>query len=184
GAAQATDISADLLRAWLVSAAERGRSARTMARRLSCMRTFLRYCLDEGLIAEDPSRPVRPPKLGRGLPKSTTTDELLSLLDAPDRPTLRGLRDRALLSVTYASGLRVSEVSSLLLRDLDLQAGTVAPLGKGDKQRLVPVGSITLGHLEAYLGARAAHPRQRLSKYVFCGPSGAPLTRQAIWKLV
>ncbi len=184
GIDQASDIQPEHLHHWLAQLGRDGRSARTMARRLSSARSFLRFCEDEGFIEENPSLLVSRPRLGRSLPKSSSVHDLIRLLDMPDLRRLRGLRDRALLSLTYASGLRVSEVTGLSVGDLDLQAGTVTPLGKGGKRRVVPVGSLSLGHLQEYLRARSKNPRQKKATHLFCGPSGAPLTRQAIWKIV
>jgi integrase/recombinase XerD len=114
------------------------------------------------------------------------------LLETPEDGTLRGLRDRAMLSVAYAAGLRVSEIVGLKLGDLDLERGVVAALGKGGKRRLVPIGEVALVHLEAYLAAREKDDARRRergrrgkdSAVLFRSPRGGPLTRQAFWKIV
>ncbi|HYO93187.1 MAG TPA: tyrosine-type recombinase/integrase, partial [Polyangiaceae bacterium] len=106
--------------------------------------------------------------------------------ETPDPSTLRGLRDRAMLSVTYAAGLRVSELVSLRLADVDLRRGIVAALGKGSKRRLVPLGEVALQHVEAYLAARAGADRKQKapSALLFLSPRGGALTRQGFWKIV
>jgi integrase/recombinase XerD len=117
---------------------------------------------------------------------------MVALIEAPEAGTLRGLRDRAMLSVAYAAGLRVSEIVGLKLGDVDLERGIVAALGKGGKRRLVPVGEVALAHLEAYLDAREKDDAGRRSKstrpkdaaVLFRSPRGGPLTRQAFWKIV
>ncbi len=115
------------------------------------------------------------------------------MLDAPDLTTLRGLRDRAMLSVSYAAGLRVSELVGLTPGDVDLKRGIVSAFGKGGKRRLVPLGSLTLDHVQAYLQAREsagdgadAAPRARKPgpEVLFPSPRGGPLTRQGFWKIV
>jgi integrase/recombinase XerD len=109
---------------------------------------------------------------------------MLQLLEAPDTSTVRGLRDRAMLSLTYAAGLRVSELIHLQIADVDTRRGTVSTVGKGDKRRVVPIGEITLGHLEAYLEARKTMSAKKESSLLFLGPSGRALSRQAFWKIV
>ena len=184
GVNQLSSATASHFRDFLGAQGQLGKSARTMRRYLSAARSLCRFALDEGAISDDPTVLLQAPKLGRPLPKSNTTHELLALLDAPNVKTLRGLRDRAMMSLTYASGLRVSELAHLALGDFDSDAGTVAPHGKGDKPRLVPVGQLSLEHISAYLERRADDARQSSSVLLFCGPRGNALTRQGIWKLM
>src|SRR5690606_25102042 len=124
-----------------------GLSPRSAARHLSALRGFMRFLLDEGLITRDPSELAARPRLGRRLPSTLGEHELFRLLAAPDTGKLRGLRDRAMLSLTYAAGLRVSELVHLTLKDLDLERGVVSAFGKGSKRRLIPIGDIALDHL-------------------------------------
>jgi len=148
----------------------------------------------EGLIEHDPTSLTARPRLGRRLPRALGESELVRLLETPDVTTLRGLRDRAMLSVTYAAGLRVSELVRLELGDIDMKRGVVSALGKGSKRRLVPLGEVALEHLEEYLAAREADDARRKDKpkkssvkdekLVFRSPRGGPLTRQAFWKIV
>lgn len=178
------DLSLGVVSDWLQHLSRTGLSARTMARRLSALRGLVRFLMDEGLLDRDPTELAASPRLGRSLPAALAEHEVLRLLDAPDSSTLRGLRDRAMLGLTYAAGLRVSELIHLQLGDLDRSRGVVAPLGKGGKRRLVPVGEIALDHLDAYLDARSREPRYEGCLLLFPGPRGTPLTRQAFWKIV
>lgn len=172
------------LREFLAQLGQSGASARSMARHLSSLRGYFRFLVEEGDISESPAELVTAPKLGRPLPSSAATHEMLRLLETPDISTLRGLRDRAMLSLTYAAGLRVSELVGLCVGDLNFESGTVTTEGKGGKRRMVPVGHLSLGHVEAYLARRSEHPKQAHSTALFCGPNGKALTRQAFWKIV
>lgn len=179
-----SDATTDNIREFLRHQTKEGSSARTIARKLSSLRGFFRFLVDEDLLRDDPTENVSRPKIGRPLPAAAAEHELLRLLKAPDTSTLRGLRDRAMLSLTYAAGLRVSELTGLSLGEIDRRSGTVSTMGKGGKRRIVPVGHLTLGHIEEYLSARQSREKQSQSLTLFCGPSGRPLTRQAFWKIV
>lgn len=181
---QVTDASADDIREFLRTQTKKSAAARTIARKLSSLRGLFRFLLDEDLVREDPTENVSRPKIGRPLPAAAAEHELVRLLAAPDTSTLRGLRDRAMLSLTYAAGLRVSELISLSVGEIDRHSGTVSALGKGGKRRVVPVGHISLEHVEEYLTMRATCEKQSRSLTLFCGPSGKPLSRQAFWKIV
>jgi integrase/recombinase XerD len=152
---------------------------------LSAVRGLIKFLLREGELNDDPARLAARPRTGRRLPHPLSESEVLRLLSAPDASTLRGLRDRAMLSVAYAAGLRVSELVGLELGDVDLARGIVSAAGKGGKRRLVPLGEVALAHLEAYLTARAGAEQGRApSSYVFRSPRGGKLTRQGFWKIV
>lgn len=185
---EARGLDLGIVSGWLAHLSRSGLSARSMARRLSALRGLVRFLLDEGRLDEDPTELASAPRLGRPLPSALAEHEVLRLIEAPDGATLRGLRDRAMLSLTYASGLRVSELIMLQRGDLDRDRGVVTPLGKGGKRRLVPVGELALDHVDAYLDARAetgAESGQAPgATLLFPGPSGKPLTRQAFWKIV
>lgn len=176
-------LEVDQLRTFLQQETRDGASARTVARLLSTLRSFYRYLNDEGICPQNPTETIDAPKIGRALPSAASEHELLRLLKAPDANTLRGRRDLAMLSLTYASGLRVSELLGLELGDLDTRQGLVTVTGKGDKRRVVPVGELTLTHIEAYLELRGEAPKQG-GQILFSGPSGKALTRQAFWKIV
>ena len=174
----------DLLR-YLQRRAEQGASPRSSARQLSSIRRFYRYLLRERQISEDPSARIDAPKLGRALPKSLTEDEVERLLAAPDVEQAMGLRDRAMLEVLYASGLRVTELVSLTLQQVNLQQGLVKVIGKGNKERLVPLGEEALNWLERYLReARALLLGATQSDVLFPGSRKSAMTRQAFWQLI
>src|SRR6185369_2556419 len=179
---------------WLAELAREGLGARSAARHLSALRGLCKFLLREGLIEQDPTSLTARPRLGRRLPRALGESELVRLLEAPDVTKLRGLRDRAMLSISYAAGLRVSELVRLELGDIDTKRGVVSALGKGSKRRLVPLGEVALAHLEEYLTARDADDAQnekrakksagKHEKLVFRSPRGGPLTRQGFWKIV
>lgn len=162
-----------------------GAQPRTTARLLSSMRRFYRYLVREQLLGEDPSARIDSPKLGRDLPGALTEAEVEALLAAPDVSTPLGLRDRAMLEVLYATGLRVSELVGLDMYRVSLQQGLVRVLGKGSKERLVPLGEEALAWLDAYLqGARADLLRGRSSTALFPSLRGDAMSRQTFWYLI
>jgi len=169
------------VRSYLQELTASGARARTVARTLSSLKTFSRYLLDEQNLAKNPCENVVGPKLGRTLPRPAAPEKLLEFLALPDANTARGARDRAMLSLTYAAGLRVSELLHLALGDLDRKSGVVSTLGKGEKRRLVPVGQIALEHVEAHLAHRLT---SSASSLLFPGPSGKALSRVMFWKMV
>ena len=160
-----------------------GAKVRSSARLLSSLRRFYRYLVRENRISEDPSARIASPKLGRPLPASLSEAQVEALLDAPDATQPLGLRDRAMLEVLYACGLRVSELVGLRLEQLNLRQGVVRVLGKGSKERLVPLGEAALNALEGYLAEvrPALLHHGRPSDFVFPGRGGEALTRQAFW---
>ncbi|MBI2778981.1 MAG: site-specific tyrosine recombinase XerD [Gammaproteobacteria bacterium] len=158
---------------------------RSMARLLSCLRRFYQYLVREGRLEADPSALIDAPRLGRPLPKSLTETEVESLLDAPPTEEVLGLRDRAMLELLYASGLRVSELVSAGVAQVNLSQGVVRITGKGGKERLVPIGEESLLWLERYL--REGRPellKGRQSGAMFVTQRGAAMTRQAFWYLI
>ena len=161
----------------------RGDGKRTLARRLSCLRGFLGWCVDHDLMTGNPAAMLDGPKLPRVLPNVLTRAEIMDLLAAPDPRTKLGCRDRAMLELMYASGLRVSELVGLHPLDLDLQVGCVRVFGKGRKERLVPMHARAVSIMDDYL----RHVRPEFlpqDSHVFLNRSGKGLTRQAIWKLI
>ena len=171
------------LYAWL-SVQSRG-SARTAARRLSAARRFFGYLLRERRIDEDPTLRVQGPKLGRPLPKTLSERDVETLLEAPDVTAPLGLRDRAMLELLYATGLRVSELVSLRMSGLNLRQGVVRVVGKGSRERLVPLGEEATRWLGRYLlDARAALTKGQENDAVFPTTRGGPMTRQAFWHLI
>ena len=187
--AEAIDLGA--VSAWLGKLAQDGLGARSAARHLSAVRGLMKFLLREGVLTADPTELSARPRFGRRLPRTLSEADVQRLLEAPDVSTLRGLRDRAMLSVTYAAGLRVSELVGLTPGDVDLSRGIVSAFGKGGKRRLVPLGSVTLDHVQEYLRARAEAGPQAPKKapkpgadVLFPSPRGGALTRQGFWKIV
>lgn len=170
------------LQNYFASCVSQGARPRSTARMLSSLRRFYRYLLREGVIKDDPSALLESPKLGRPLPKSLSEEQVEKLLQAPDTGAPLGLRDRAMLETLYATGLRVSELVGLKMQQVDLQSGVVRVLGKGDKERLVPLGEEAIEWLQRYL----ADVRRDLlhghdSDALFPTARGAAMTRQAFW---
>ena len=158
------------------------KSARTSARRLSSLRRFFQYLAREGHINHDPSVRIAAPRIGRPLPKSLTEAEVEGLLDAPDTSTAIGLRDRAMLEVLYATGLRVSELVSLQLGQVNLRQGVVRVIGKGNKERLVPLGEEAVDWLEKFIRqGRAELLRGPPVATLFPSRRGRMMTRQTFW---
>ena len=164
---------------------QRQASSRSLARFLSSARRFYRYLLSQGLRQDDPTRLIDSPKLGRPLPASLSERQVEALLAAPDVGSERGLRDRAMLELLYATGLRVSELTGLRLDQVNPRQGVVRVVGKGSKERLVPLGDEAWHWLERYL--RQARPvllGARRSDDLFITAHGKAMTRQAFWQLI
>ena len=175
---------ADLL-GYLQRRVEEGAKPRSSARLLSSIRRFYRYLVRERLVSEDPSSRIDAPKVGRPLPKSLTEEEVEALLAAPDTSNLLGMRDRAMLEVLYASGLRVSELVGLVLPQLNVQQGLVKVIGKGNKERLVPLGEEALSWVERYVReTRGLLLGAMQSDVLFPSRRGSAMTRQAFWQLI
>ena len=181
GAPLAGASRADLL-SYLAAPAQAGLAPRSLGRRLSALRGFYRYLVREGLAQEDPTARIEAPRLGRPLPKTLTEDDVERLLAAPAGDTPEALRDAAMLELLYACGLRVSELVSLRVAQVDLHRGVLVVLGKGARERMVPIGDVAVTRIEHYLGrARAALLDGRVSDALFVTRRGGGMTRQAFW---
>lgn len=173
------------VQAHLASLVERGLSARSQARALSAIRGLHALLVREKLAAVDATDDVDAPRPGRKLPALLSRDEVEALLAQPDPRRAAGRRDRAMLELLYATGLRVSELVGLELNDVNLETRVLVARGKGSKERLVPVGAPAAEAVRAYLRtARDALLRGRRSKHLFVGPRGGPLTRQGFAKIL
>jgi integrase/recombinase XerD len=162
-----------------------GASARSTARRLSSLRRFYQYLVRERVLGSDPSTDVPAPRLGRSLPKSITEASVEQLLNAPDTEQTLGLRDRAMLEIMYATGLRVSELVRLLGVQVNLRQGALRVTGKGNKERLVPMGEEAMQWLQRYVkSARPALLGNASSQFLFVTRHGEPMTRQMFWHLI
>jgi len=165
--------------------AGRGLSRSTRSRRLAAVRGYHRFLLIEGLSDEDPTVLVEGPRRSRSLPKALTIGQVERLIEAPDRSTPLGLRDIAILEFLYATGARATEAVSVGLTDLELEEGTVIVTGKGNKQRLIPLGHFARDAITRYLPIRLALLDERERRDVlFLNARGKGLTRQGLWEIV
>ncbi len=161
------------------------RSANTRARHLSTLKRFFGYLLTSGLIVADPSSALKQNKSGRRLPKTLSEDDVFLLLSAPNTNDDYGVRDRAMLELTYAAGLRVSELVALELDSVNLKQGVLRIMGKGKKERLVPVGDEAIFWLKRYITkSRGILAKENHSNAVFLSRLGLRMSRQSFWHLV
>lgn len=175
-------LAKDDLQIFLAARFEKQLSARSSARFLSCIRGFYVYLLRENLVKEDPSALIDNPKLGRPLPKSLTESDVELLLAAPDVSCALGLRDKTMLEVIYACGLRVTELVSLEVSMVNLRQGVVRVTGKGSKERLVPLGSEAIHWLQRYLKEGRPELMQNNPGHIlFPSNRGQLMTRQTFW---
>jgi integrase/recombinase XerD len=157
--------------------------SRSVARHLVTIRNFFRFALTEGCIEEDPASTIESPKFRRSLPQFLTLDEVESLLRQPDASTVIGLRDKAMIELMYSCGLRVSELCGVRVGDLHANAGCVRCVGKGDKERIVPVGRRALEAVQAYYQkARPVLLRGGSCPFLFLNQRGGKIDRIAYWK--
>jgi len=164
---------------------QQGKSPRTVSRYLSAWRQYYRWLVREGVIDGDPVALIESPKTGRGLPRALSEEQVESLLEAPDTGTPLGLRDRAMLELMYATGLRVSELVNLELVNLNLNQGVIRVTGKGRKERLVPFGDEAHDSLKVYLAdGRPVLLKGVQSESVFVTTRKSAMTRQAFWYMV
>ncbi len=163
-------------------ASRRGRTS-SAARRLSTLKRFYGWCLRERKIRADPTLKIEPPKRAPRFPKTLSEADVEALLAAPDVTSALGLRDRAMLEVLYAAGLRVSELVALKIFEVDLAAGMLRVMGKGSKTRMVPLGEVAIDWLKKYLSdARNDILGRRASEVLFVTGRGGAMTRQAFWQ--
>ncbi len=181
GKALVTADKADLLE-YMASRGASGYSARSSARQASSLRGFYQFLAREGIRANDPSAQLEGPKLGRALPKTLTEEDVEALLDAPDIGEPLGLRDKTMLELLYACGLRVTELVSLQISQINLQQGVLRVSGKGSKERLVPMGEEAISWLQRYLSqGREALLSGQLNDVCFPSRRGNQMTRQTFW---
>jgi integrase/recombinase XerD len=159
-----------------------GLSTRSQARFLSSLRGLYKHLVREELIASNPLELLDSPKVARKLPSLLSGPDVLRLLAAPDTADPRGMRDAAMLHTLYASGLRVSELVQLRVRDVDLRAGVLSAFGKGSKRRLVPIGTLACESIEQYLGTVRGQWAKPKETRLFVTRRGTGMTRQAFWK--
>ncbi len=168
--------------AWRVEA---GAKPRSTARQLSSFRRFFRYLVREGVIGDDPTAQIAMPKIGRALPHSLSQEEVESLLGAPNVGEPLGHRDRTMLEVLYATGVRVSELINLKLSQINLNQGVLRIVGKGDRERLIPLGDEAQEWLKEFMdGPRIEILLERQTEYLFPTRRGDRMTRQAFWHII
>jgi integrase/recombinase XerD len=175
----------EAVRCYLDSLYRAGLGSRSVARHLSTLRSFYAFLVREGRIAGDPTEHLGAPRQWQTIPKFMNPEEIDRLSQSPDASQPIGLRDHAMIELLYATGLRVSELCSLGIGDLNLDPGVLRATGKGRKQRMIPVGKAALAAVRAYLeSGRPAILKSRPSRYLFVTARGGPMTRQAFWKLL
>ena len=174
----------DLL-AFMASRVQGGARPRSTARQLSSFRRFYRYMVRDGQLREDPTAQIAMPKVGRSLPRSLTEEEVEALLAAPAVSDPLGHRDRTMLEVLYATGLRVSELVNLMLGQVNLNQGVIRVVGKGDRERLIPLGEEAVQWVQQFLqGPRVEILLERQTDYLFPTRRGDRMTRQAFWHII
>lgn len=178
-----SEATGEQVLSYLADRVGQGSSARTTARLLSSLKRFYTLLCREGFISTDPTALVDAPKTGRPLPDSLSESQIEKLLAAPDLDTPEGVRDCAMLELTYSSGLRVSELVNLRVPALNLTAAVLRVIGKGNKERLLPIGDLAVEQLEEYLRTARLEllKSQQDTDFLFVTRRGAGLTRQAFW---
>ncbi|MHA7631103.1 site-specific tyrosine recombinase XerD [Corallococcus sp. M7] len=171
--------------AHLVTLGKRGLGRRSQARHLAALRVFHRFLVAERMADKDPTEDVDTPKSPRKLPVFLTLEEVEQLLAAPDARTVTGLRDKAMIEVLYATGLRVTELCTLELNNVQLTSGYLVTKGKGSKERIVPLGRVAIEIVQEYLSrSRPELLGKRQADALFVTPRGEGFTRQGFWKLL
>lgn len=181
------DCSPADLRDYLAMKFAQGHSSRSSARLISSLRGFFTHLVRERVISADPTALIDSPSTGRPLPKTLTEEDVERLIDAPDVDKALGLRDRAMLELIYAAGLRVSELVRLRLEEVNLRQGVVRVVGKGNKERLVPLGEHAIDWLERYLRTGRDQLLERVDKttgVLFVTRRGGGMTRQSFWYII
>jgi integrase/recombinase XerD len=180
-----SDAGAGDIESYLAEKYRQKVGSRSMARLLSSLRKFYRFEVREGRVVVDPTLPIEPPRIGRPLPKTLTESDVEALLEAPDVEDILGCRDRAMLEVLYATGLRVSELVGLRLTQVNLRQGVVRVVGKGGKDRLTPLGEPAEEWIGRYFRtSRPALLGARQSDDLFVTARGSAMTRQAFWYII
>jgi len=184
GQADPLKVSAEVVSGYVALLTRSGRKASTIARKLSSLKQFYRYLVENNHVRSNPVTPFAAPKIARYHPAYLMPQEIERIIEAADQNTVAGTRNRAIVELLYGSGLRISELLELKLRDIEFEAGFVRVLGKGNKQRLVPLGGYSARSLETYFQKReAAKPAQR-SNYVFVNRMGGKFSRTGLWKII
>lgn len=190
GATDLTKVENLTLRAWLAGMSEANYGRRSIARKLASVRSLFRFMHKRGEIKDNPAKLLRTPKLARNLPSFLDENQVNVLLTAPDPATWSGVRDKAILELLYATGLRVSELVKLKLQDLELSRGSLRTLGKGRKERILPLLPAAIDALQAWFKVRERPPRSRTgsvkagTEMVFINQRGSGLTDRSVRRLI
>ncbi len=179
-----TAISPKHINHYLVYRVQDGITQTTNARIQSSLKRFFKYLILEKHIEDNPTTQIKRPKSGRKIPKSLSENAVEDLLNAPDVSTIIGLRDKTMLEILYATGLRVSELINIRLFDFDLNAGVLKVMGKGSKERLLPLGEIAHDWLLKYLSQRELLLQRSPSDFLFLSKRGSGMTRQTFWHAI
>jgi integrase/recombinase XerD len=179
------DADTATILAWLVAMSRNGLSSKSRARHLVTVRGLYKYLISEKIITRNPVKNVDIPKTGLSLPKIMTLEEVTALLEVPDTEKPREMRNSAMMELMYGSGLRVSELIGLHLQDVNLDANFVRVMGKGSKERIIPMGRQARAMTEKWTTrGRPMLLKERRSAYLFVAHAGKPMTRQSFWKII
>lgn len=185
GASNPKKVDRDVVEAFLVSRQRAGIAVRSVLRSVSAVKSFYRFLQEEGIVTHTPLDGVILPKVGRPLPRVLSTRQMENILKAPDLTKPQGVRDRAILELCYACGLRISEVVDATYEDLNVDRGLIRVLGKGSKERLVPVGKEAIHWIGLYVNeARNHFDRGKPQKWLFLSARGKKMSRQIGWHLL
>lgn len=181
-----SEVDVDHLRNFLIWINELGLGARSQARIISGLKSFFKYCLIENIITDDPSMLIDAPRLGRKLPDTLSVQDINNLIDAIDLSKPEGVRNKAMLETLYGCGLRVTELVTLKLSNFHSQVGFIKIIGKGDKERLVPIGSIAIKNIKIYVEEIRCHLKiqQGSEDFVFLNKNGKPLSRVMVFLVI
>ncbi|MBS4023093.1 MAG: site-specific tyrosine recombinase XerD [Dethiobacter sp.] len=175
----------DHVKGYLFSLQKTGKAKATLSRNLASIRSLYQFLFQEKLICDNPCIDLESPKLDKKLPRVLSTSEIGVLLEQPDGLQVSGIRDRAMLEVIYATGIRVSELMSLDIDDINTEAGFIRCTGKGSKERIIPLGSMAVRNVENYLAdSRPKLVRHNGESALFVNQHGKRLTRQGFWKIL
>jgi integrase/recombinase XerD len=170
---------------FMFSQKDHGIAANSIARRLAAIRMFYRFLVRERVLKDDPTSLIDSPKLWKKIPETLSVNEIEALLAQPEARTLQGIRDRAILETLYATGMRVSEAVNLKVDDLNLDVGFLRCIGKGNKERVIPLGKKAITSVSKYLASvRPALLKKRSSDSLFVSRLGSKISRQSFWKLI
>ena len=185
GMEEVREISKLDIREFLLFLKKKGLSSKTLARNLVSIRVFLRFLTEESILSANPAEEIESPKTDKTLPEILSMEEVETLLEQPDTQILQGMRDRAMLEMLYATGMRVSELTQLQVNHVHLEAGYVIVYGKGSKERIVPIGNEAMKWARRYMGeTRERLLKKRESPFLFVNRSGKPMSRQHFWKSI